>query len=95
MIKAMDVWAVAAVCYMTCIIGWKVYELRNNDRKTIKLINMNKALHPKVDVDRLYASREKRRGLLSVEECVRVEEYSLLNYLKNQTTMMTHYWTHF
>ena len=44
---------------------------------------MNRALHPKADVDRLYVSRnDGGRGMKSVEECVRVEENGLSDYLK-------------
>ena len=83
MIKAMNTWAVAAVRYTAGIVDWKVDELKVMDRKTRKLMTMNKALHPKADVDRLYVSRENGgRGLMSVEECVRLEEHSLSDYLK-------------
>lgn len=53
------------------------------DRKIRKLMTVNKTLHPKADVRRLYVSRENGgRGLMSVEECVRLEEQSLSDYLK-------------
>ena len=42
------------------------------------------ALHPKHDVDRLYIKRKERgRGLMGVEHCVRDEENSLGFYVAN------------
>ena len=45
---------------------------------------MNRALHPKVDVDRLNMKRaEGGRSMISVEDCVDVETNSLCNYVEN------------
>ena len=41
------------------------------------------ALHPKSDVERLYKRKEKGRGLMRVESCVREEENSLGFYVAN------------
>jgi hypothetical protein len=82
-VKAINVWAVAAVRYTAGILDWTVKELKEMDRKTRKLMTMNRALHPKADVDRLYLPREEGgRGIKSVEECVRLEECGLSDYLK-------------
>ena len=41
-------------------------------------------LHPKSDVDRMYVKRkEGGRSLISVEQCIREEEYSLGFYVAN------------
>ena len=86
-IKAMNTWAVAAVRYTAGILDWTVNELKEMDRKTRKLMTMNRALHPKADVDRLYVSRnEGGRGMMSIEECVRIEECSLSDYVKKIET---------
>ena len=46
-------------------------ELQPMDQKTRKLMMMHKALHPRDDIDRLYASRkEGKRGLASIEDSV-------------------------
>ena len=82
-IKAMKTWAVAAVRYTAWILDWTVSELREMDRKTRKLMTINRALNPKADVDRLYVSRDEGgRGMVSIEECVRIEECSLSDYMK-------------
>ena len=82
-IKAMKTWAVAAVRYTAWILDWTVSELREMDRKTRKLMTINRALNPKADVDRLYVSRDEGvRGMVSIEECVRIEECSLSDYIK-------------
>ena len=52
------------------------------DRKTRKLLTINRGLHPKSDVDRLYLPRKKGgRGLKSVEDVVHEEKCSLFHYL--------------
>ena len=57
-------------------------ELEELDRRTRKLMAMYGAHHPKEDVDRLYLQRcEGRRGLVGLEDCVRVEVHSLEKYL--------------
>ena len=41
------------------------------DQSTRKLVTMNKALHPRDDVDRLYVSRkEGGRGLANIEDSI-------------------------
>ena len=82
-VKAMNTWAVAAVRYTAGILDWTVDELKEMDRKTRKIMTMNGALHPRADVDRLYIPRDEGgRGMMSVEEVVRIEECSLSDYLK-------------
>ena len=82
-IKAINTWAVAAVRYTAGIVDWTIEELKVMDRKTRKLMTMNRALHPKADVDRLYLPREEGgRGMMAIEECVRLEECSLSDYIK-------------
>ena len=44
-----------------------------------------RSLYPKSDIDRLYCKRKNGgKGLISVEECVRIEKTSLGFYLKEQ-----------
>ena len=71
------------------------------DQRTRKLMTMNKALHPRDDVDRLYVSRrEGGRGLASIEGCVdaskeRFEDYiekherGLITTIRNDTDNTT------
>ena len=62
---------------------WKADELKVLDRKTRKL-TIHGALHPKSDVDRVYAARQKGlRGLISCEMCVKSEENNLAWYVRN------------
>ena len=53
-IKAINTWAVALIKYTGGIVDWTVEELGKIDGKTRKLMTMNRALHPRADVDRLY-----------------------------------------
>ena len=70
--------------------NWKTKEdLQKMDRKTRKVMTMNKELHPKSDTARLYVSRKKGgRGLISCKECVRAEENSLNSYIENSNEEM-------
>ena len=52
------------------------------DRKTRKIMTMNRMCHTHSDTDRLYIPRmEVGRGLLSIADCVETEEKNLSLYL--------------
>ena len=52
------------VRYSGGIINWMKEELENIDKKTRKIMTINKALHPRACITRLYISRELRgRGM--------------------------------
>ena len=77
-IKALNTWAVSLLRYGSGIIKWTVGEFDAMDRKTQKIMTINKEFHPKSDVDRLYISRSKGgRGLICCKNCVTTEENSL------------------
>ena len=81
---AMNTWAVSLMRYGAGIIKWNVAELDEMDRKTRKIMTMNKEFHPKSDVDRLYVTRSKGgRGLIGCKSCVVTEENSLGWYVRN------------
>ena len=85
-IKAMNTWAVSSIRYGAGIIKWTVAELDEMDRKTRKIMTINKEFHPKSDVDRLYVTRSKGgRGLIGCKSCVITEENSLSWYLMNHS----------
>ena len=57
---------------------WTKAELKEMDVRTGKVLTMNGGLHRDGSALRLYMKRkEGGRGLISVEECVRLEENSL------------------
>lgn len=61
--------------YGTKVIDWA--------QENLLLVTLYGPLHPRVDLDRLYASRVKEeRGLMSVEDVVSHEEQSLRNYIE-------------
>ena len=63
-IKGKNTWAVSLGRYSGPIFKWTRKELKKMDTRTRKLVTMNKALHFRDDVDRLYVSRkEGGRGL--------------------------------
>ena len=52
------------------------------DRKTRKIMTMNRTYQPQSDTDRLYIPRmEGGQGLLSIADCVETEEQNLSLYL--------------
>ena len=55
-------------------------------RKTLTVYG---ALHPKSDIDRLYLKQKHgRRGMISIETCVRLEENNLGLYLRELNEML-------
>ena len=85
-IKAINSRAVSLVRYGAGILNWTKEELRCMDRKTRKIMTMNRMYHPQSDVHRLYLPRkEGGRGLLSIQDCVENEENSLSIYAASST----------
>ena len=88
-VKAINTWAVSLMRYGAGIIDWTMNELQEIDRRTRKLMTMNKALNPNSDKDRLYVKRKDGgRGLISIEMCIKTEENNLAWYVKNSNEEM-------
>ena len=84
MILAINLRAVSIIRYGAGI-DLRKNEIEAIDRKTRKLLMICRSLHPRSDIDRLYCKRKNgAKGLISVEECVRIEKKSLGFYLKEQ-----------
>ena len=82
--KAANTSAVSLMRYGAGTIKWNKEKLQEIDRKSGKTMTMNKELHPRSDVARIYVPREKGgRGLISCESCVRREENNLSWYVRN------------
>ena len=72
LIKAINTWAVGVIPYLAPFLEWNKDELEALDRRTRKLMTMQKALHPKSNVDRLYLpKKEGGRGHSSIEDATR------------------------
>ena len=72
--------------YGASILKQTKSELDEIDRKTRKLMAMNKGLQARSDVNRLYVSRmEGGKGLTRCKMCVKAEENSLGWYVKHHT----------
>ena len=70
-IKAINTWAISLMRYGAGIINWRKNDLKDIDRRTRKLMTMNKALNSNSDVARLCVKRKQgERGLISVESCI-------------------------
>ena len=82
-IIAINTWAVSLIRYGAGIVKWAKSKLDEIDRKTRKVMTMNKELHPVSTVDRLYVSRMEGGGrLIGCKTCVKAEENNLGWYLK-------------
>lgn len=67
-IRATNMLAIPVLLYTFGAIKWTVNELEELDRATRKIMNMNRSLHPRSSVQRIYLQRDLGgRGLLSVE----------------------------
>ena len=81
---ALNTWAVSILKYGAGILKWNKNELQEMDRKTRKFMTMNKELHPRSDVARLYVSQKNGgRGLIGCENNVKSEKNGLGWYVKN------------
>ena len=81
LIAGINSWAIGIVRYTAGVLDWGAGELKKMDAKTRKTMTMHGAFHRKSDVDRLYLKRKDGgRGLISVVDCVRMEEENLLKY---------------
>ena len=81
---ALNTWAVSIFRYGAGTLKWNKNEPQEMDRKTRKLMTMNKELHPRSDVIRLYVSRKNGgRGLIGCENSMKSEENGLGWYVKN------------
>ena len=84
-IRALNTCAISLLRYGAGILNWNKNMLDEMDRKTRKIMTINKEFYPKSDVDRLYVPRSKGgRGLLSCKSCIMTEENSLGWYIKHQ-----------
>ena len=82
-IIAISTWTVCLMRYGAGIVKWTKSELDQIDRKTRKVMALNKELHSRSYVDRLQASRmEGGRRLVGCKMCVKAEENSLGQYLR-------------
>ena len=70
--------------YGAGIVKWTKSKFDEIDGKTRKALILNKELHPRSDINRLYVSRmEGGKGLIGCKMCVKVEENSLGWYFKH------------
>ena len=70
-IMAVNIWEVSLMRYGAGILGFNTNELQNLDRKTRKIMAINKGLHQRSDVATMYVSRRRGgRGLKSCECCI-------------------------
>ena len=66
--EAINTLATLVVTYSFNIVDWKLEETRKLDRKTRKLLTLERMHHPKSDWERFYLPRnEGVRGLIQLE----------------------------
>ncbi|KAM6469092.1 uncharacterized protein PHA67_010839 [Liasis olivaceus] len=83
-IKAINTWAIPVIRYTAGVMDWTQAEQEALDRKTRKIMIMNHALHPHIEVNRLYLPRNiGGHGMLQVHQTVEEEKGVLEEYLKD------------
>jgi hypothetical protein len=82
-IQAINSLAIPVVTYSFNILNWQLSELEKMDTKTRKILTLEKAHHPRSDVNRLYLSRAAGgRGLLQIVTSYKTSTIGLSEYLK-------------
>lgn len=80
---AIKTYALPVISYGFGIINWKASEIQKLDRKTRKMLTLNKLHHPKADVERLYLPRcEGGRGMCNIEDTYKQTVVGLAKYLE-------------
>ena len=80
--EAINTLATPVVTYSFNIVDWKMEEIRKLDRKTRKLLTMERMHHPRADLDRMYLPRNKDgRGLIQLEIAYKTATIGLDAYL--------------
>lgn len=73
--------AVPVLEYSFGEVDWTIENIQELDRYAFNLLNMYGMVHPRVDVDRLYVSRENgKRGLRQLEAAYNVVIYRSAYY---------------
>ena len=76
-IIAINIWAGSLMRYGAGVVKWTKLELDEIDRKTRKVMTLNKELHLRSYANRLYVSRmEGGKRLIGCKMCVKAEENS-------------------
>ena len=89
LIAGINAWAIGIVRYTAGVLDWTKGELSKVDVETRKMLTMHGAFHRKSNVDRLYLKRKDGgRGLISVFDCVKLEEENLLKYVTDSDEWM-------
>ena len=88
-VQGINSWAIGIVRYTAGVLDWGKTELKAMDVKTRKTLTLHGAFHRNSDVDRLYLKRKDGgRGLISVVDCVRMEEENLMEYAATSAEWM-------
>ena len=77
----MNTWAISLLRYSAAFLDYTGAKLEQMDRKTRKLMTMHQALNPKTDRAKIYLSRKGGRGLIIVEDTVKLAILGLERYV--------------
>ena len=89
LIAGINAWAIGIVRYTAGVLDWGKGELKKVDIQTRKMMTMHGAFHRNSNVARLYLKRKDGgRGLISVLDCVKLEEENLLKYVTDSSEWM-------
>ena len=77
LIKEINSRTIPPVRYSGPFLKWTKEELRQMDKRTMKLMTMHKALHLGNEISRLYISRKGGRGITCMEDCIDASKQGL------------------
>ena len=84
-IAAINTLAVPVILYSYGVIDWKLDEIQDLDRMTMKQLCMNLMPAKKADVDRIYLPcQEGGRSLMNLEKEYKTKMIGLLTYMTNK-----------
>ena len=84
-IKGINTWAVPLVRYSRPFLKWIREEFKQKYLRTRRFMTMQKALHHRDDVDKIYVSRKERgRGLGSIEDSVDTSIQQLEDFIEKR-----------
>ena len=89
MIKGINAWGIGVIRYTAGILDWTSGDLKKLDVKTRQILSMCGAFHIRSSTNRLYIKCKKGgRGLFRVEDCVRMEEANIAQYVRNSSAWL-------
>ena len=80
-ITGINIWATSLLRYSAAFLYWSGAELEQIHRRTRQLMTMHQALNPKSGIARIYLSSKGGRGIISVEDTIKLAILGVERYM--------------